>query len=114
MPEKYTTMETQWHVNIRALRAQSVVSGIMEIVGRHAPGADKYSIYRELVESFEKQGVEIVTDHTRQEAGLPPRGPLGWTAAELVALEQARLEALLRPLAVTVRKDDPRLRLDAI
>jgi hypothetical protein len=41
--------------------------------------------------------VEVVTDYTRQEAGLPPRDGKGWTMEELVALERKRLELMSAP-----------------
>jgi hypothetical protein len=45
-----------------------------------------------------EEGVEIITDYTRQEMGLPPLGPDGWTIEEIIALEQKRLEMLTKPI----------------
>ena len=55
-------------------------------------------LHYELLEAMERHGAEIVSDFDRQEFGLPPRGPDGWTMEEIVALEQRRMEMLTRPI----------------
>lgn len=42
-------------------------------------------------------GVEFVTDYDREQCGLPPRGPEGWTVEELMLLERVRLSRMLAP-----------------
>lgn len=57
------------------------------------------SIVRDtMLEVMHQQGVEVMTDYTRAEIGLPPRGPDGWTVEEIVALEKQRLDLLLQPI----------------
>jgi hypothetical protein len=60
----------------------------------------------DLMELCMKEGVEILTDYTRTEIGLPQRGPDGWTMEEIIALEKCRLDMMYAPLTMTVRKDD--------
>lgn len=83
----------------RRLRSQSLLSHILHIVGMHLNGEDNRrnalrDIAYELDEKFRAEGVEIITDATRSEAGLPPRGPDGWTLEELQILERRRIEAM--------------------
>ena len=91
--------------NLRRIRAQSLVAQILQIVGKHMSDEDRRrkamrDLTYELFEAMEKAGVQIVTDETRREAGLPPRGPEGWTIEELCALEERRLEALGAPIII--------------
>jgi hypothetical protein len=75
---------------------------IMRIVAKYVPDDRERDCLRDLArELFDKlhaEGVEIITDATRAEAGLPPRGPDGWTQDELVALEHRRLEVMMAPM----------------
>jgi hypothetical protein len=95
--------------NLRRRRVDAMVAAVLQQIGpylsdeRHARRDAAYA----LMNMFWEEGVEVVTDHVRQEAGLPPRGPDGWTAEELIALEQRRLEAMLRPLSVTIPIKEP-------
>lgn len=57
---------------------------------------------RDLLEFCEREGIEILTDQDRKFAGLPPRGPLGWTEQELQILELRRQEVMLSPLAPVI------------
>ena len=60
-----------------------------------------------LTDLLMEKGLEVISDYDREQAGLPRRGPDGWTADELVALEKSRLEMLFRPFSVTVPNLDP-------
>lgn len=90
-------------IDLRRRRIQPLIAEILQIVSRHL-SEDDYrrnamrELHDELFDKLFDQGIEIVTDHTRAEIGLPPRGPDGWTVAELLALEQVRLEMLTRQL----------------
>jgi hypothetical protein len=93
--------------NLRRIRVQSLIAEILQIVGKHMSDEDRRrnamrDLTYELFEAMEKAGVQIVTDETRREAGLPPRGPEGWTYEELVALEAHWLEVLRAPMAPTI------------
>ena len=46
--------------------------------------------------------VEIVSDFDRQQYGLTPRGPDGWTMEEIVELEKRRLELMFAPMPTHV------------
>jgi len=59
-------------------------------------------VHETMLEVMCQQGVEVMTDYTREEAGLPPRGPDGWTVEEMMALESRRLEILTKPITMTV------------
>lgn len=62
---------------------------------------------RALFNLFYNGGFEAITDQMRVEAGLPLRDDLGWTAKEVQIMEDRRLEALTRPLTMTIPKDSP-------
>lgn len=50
-----------------------------------------------------QRGVEVLTDAYRASLGLPPRTTDGWTAEEIVALEQQRLKAMYEPMPPLMR-----------
>lgn len=89
----------------RHLRAHSLVAAAMDrlepVLG---PEVRRRNIANALFEVFMAEGVEVLTDYTRQELGLPPRGPDGWTAEEVLALEARRLEAMLTPMPHFIAK----------
>lgn len=63
--------------------------------------------HRIISEFLTRIGAELVTDWDRDQAGLPPRGSLGWTIEELRVLEYRRLEAMLQPMPSVVRLTEP-------
>ena len=78
----------------------AIVHLVMEAVRKHIPdegNAHKHAVY-DLRDALESAGIDIITNEEREKAGLPPRGPKGWTYEELKVLEVKRMEALLRPL----------------
>lgn len=85
----------------RYIRAMRLNAAVMHRLG---PILDEPEIdlYREvscaLLAVLMEEGVEALTDYDRQEVGLPPRGPDGWTIEEMIAMEKKRLEALMVPL----------------
>lgn len=90
--------------NMRKQRADELTHAILRTIRPFIDGDREEDIYRALDDLLEKHGAEIVTDYTRKEAGLPPRGPDGWTVEEMMALEKRRLELLYAPLSLTVPK----------
>ena len=90
----------------RRLRAMALVSQIMQIVGKYVPEDRERDCMRdlhyELQEAMEKAGAEIVSDFDRQQYGLTPRGPDGWTMEEIVELEKRRLELMFAPMPTHV------------
>lgn len=89
-------------VDKRRLRAMALTAQIMQIVSKYVPYDRERDLHRdlhyELQEALEKVGAEVVSDFDRQQYGLPPRGPDGWTMEEIIALEQRRMEIMLAPV----------------
>jgi predicted subunit of tRNA(5-methylaminomethyl-2-thiouridylate) methyltransferase len=90
-------------VDYRRMRIQPLLHQILHIVSNHLSDDDYRrnairELHNELFDKLHEEGVEIVTDHTRAAMGLPPRGPDGWTAEEIMALEKRRLELMLAPI----------------
>jgi len=85
-------------IDKRRLRAMVLTSQIMQIVGKHVPYDRERDILRDisyaLQEAMKKVGAEIVSDFDRQQYGLPPRGPDGWTMEEIMELEKRRFEIM--------------------
>lgn len=89
--------------DVRRIRSESLVHHILHIVEKHLSAEDNRrnvmrDIAYELDEKFRSEGVEIITDALRSEAGLPPRGDDGWTIDELTVLERRRIELMMGPL----------------
>lgn len=81
-------------------QTMAVAHFIMQAIGKHIPddgSSRKYAMY-DLIEALDKAGVDIITAEHRTAAGLPPRGPKGWTDHELRILEAKRMELLLSPM----------------
>jgi hypothetical protein len=97
--------ERDLRMDLRRARTMQLTHAVMQAIEpfiRDEDGRERRDVYEALVRLFNDQGVEILTDFTRAEAGLPPRGPDGWTDAELRALEARRLEVMLRPISMVV------------
>lgn len=102
-----TAMQETIRTDRRRLRTMAFEQEIMHIVGKHISDEDRAhdcmrAISRELFEKLHAEGAEIITDETRSEMGLPPRGPDGWTTDELIALETRRLEMMKAPMPPTL------------
>lgn len=86
-------------LDVRRVRARQAASSIMALIlDKYVPFACRDQAYEELHQKFIEAGAEIITDTHRVEAGLPTRGPEGWTFEELEVLEKRRFEQLIRPL----------------
>lgn len=96
------TLNQLQRIDKRRLRAMALTSQIMSIVSKYIPHDRERDPMRdlayELQEAMEKNGAEIISDFDRQEWGLPPRGPDGWTIEEIMAMEKRRLEIMLAPM----------------
>lgn len=103
------TQEMMW-IDIRRNRAEvlaaAVMRGLYPKIDATPPDDLPHRINRlvhdAMFEVMHEHGVEVLTDHDRERAGLPPRGPDGWTVEELVALERRRLDILLAPMKPVV------------
>ena len=51
---------------------------------------------------FAEKGLFVLSDAMRATLGLAPVGPEGWTHADLIAYQAARLAVLLRPVLAVV------------
>jgi hypothetical protein len=90
-------------IDLRRRRAEVLCHGVMQAIDPYLDrDASRRDIYEALMKLFHQEGVEVLSDYDRQQYGLPPRGPDGWTVEEIVALEEKRLEMLRRPLTMTV------------
>lgn len=92
-------------IDLRHKRAAALTSFIVHTVSKYICDCDRMrkpmrDLHDELFAEFHKTGVEIVSDYDREAAGLPPRGPEGWTIEELIALEKRRLELLRAPISM--------------
>lgn len=97
-------------LNLRLNRAEQLIAAVMSAVCPHLSEEHDAArdVYYALVDMFTRDGIEVLSDYDRQAAGLPPRGPDGWTMEEIVELEKRRLEALARPVFMPtfIPKDD--------
>ena len=67
-------------------------------------GKPKY--LEKLETNLKKRGAYLMTDKDRDAIGLPPRGPDGWTAEEIVAFENYRMQEITHPLYAVDLKDN--------
>lgn len=95
--------------DLRRLRAEALIAAIFDKLEPYLPYEGKRDAYDALRELLTQEGVEVMTDRTRQEAGLPARDGLGWTIEELVAMERQRLELLTQPIRTTILEAPERL-----
>ena len=87
--------------DLRQKRATMLASAVFREIDEYLrDDIRRNDVFDKLMDIFTQQGVEVLTDYDRQTCGLPPRGPDGWTAEELIALEENRLAALLAPIRV--------------
>jgi hypothetical protein len=100
-----TTTDQLRRQDLRMLRAQSLMHAVLQRVEPYLdPQQDRArrDVYEALIELFHNEGVDVITDTARADAGLPPRGPDGWTVEEMVALEKRRMDLLTAPLVATL------------
>ena len=98
-------------MDVRRRRAESLAVAILREIDDHVARESWRDIHHKLLDLLTMEGVEILTDADRATIGLPPRGPDGWTAEEIVALENHRLQALLRPMQSGRRRPNPKIPL---
>jgi len=98
---------TEMRMNLRQIHSQVLLHLIFDTIRPHIRDDEQgrsydreKQIFNDLSKLLESHGAEIITDQIREEAGLPARGPDGWTMEELHALEKRRLELLTAPVRV--------------
>lgn len=95
--------EDRYRLNLRRRRAEAMTAAILNEISPFLDYEDRRrDIYYAIFELLNKDGVEVITDNTRQEIGLPPRDGYGWTADEIRAYEMRRLELMMRPFSMLV------------
>lgn len=82
----------------RRIRADQILAAVLHAIEPFVKDGEMNDAARSLTALLRTEGAEIVTDAMRADAGLPPRGPDGWTADELRAVEAHRLSLMLQPL----------------
>ncbi len=90
--------------NLRRLRASQLSAMVIQVVAKHADPDALNAIHVELYQMFHDHGAELISDFDRQQHGMSPRGPDGWTAEEMLLLERFRVLALqnsMKPIMVT-------------
>lgn len=100
-----TALKALTRMDLRKVRAQSLAAAVMRAVDPLLDPENprvRRDAFDAIFEVLWQQGVEVLTDYTRSEARLPPRGEDGWTDDELQALEEARLAVLRRPMLFRV------------
>jgi hypothetical protein len=64
-------------------QTMSMVHFVMSTVSKYIAPDDREYAHHALYEALDKAGVEVIMPEHRAAAGLPPRGPKGWTYQEL-------------------------------
>ncbi|HKI60717.1 MAG TPA: hypothetical protein VKA31_00340 [Mariprofundaceae bacterium] len=102
MSKEYTA--TAMRQNPRVMRAQPLLHLILQAIRPHLRDDEESryyqreeQIFNQIRNELEQAGAEIINDYTREAAGLPPRGPDGWTLEEIIELEKRRLEIMMKP-----------------
>lgn len=100
--------------DLRRARAMSLLHEVLQIIDRSVDldRDQRRQISMDLDILLQARGVELVDDHIREKAGLPARGPNGWTLEELIALEAGHLAALRAPVLQTVLREN--VEVDAV
>lgn len=108
-----TATQSMMRIDLRRRRAEALTAAVLQKLWPRIDATDPEELHHRITrlvhetmfEVMFEHGVEVLTDHTRAEAGLPARGPDGWTMEELAALERSRLHMLLKPLGITIPAD---------
>lgn len=98
-------------INVRRRRAEQLTGMVFQAIERYIDDSERARefnirrrVFEELGTLFSAIGVEVVTDFSRVEAGLPLRNEEGYTVDELRKMEQARLEAMTFRPTIMVHK----------
>jgi hypothetical protein len=84
--------------DLREMRVRALLAEVMNRLQQFIADANYREVEVALAELFSQDGVEVLTDNSRADLGLPPRDQKGWTSEELVAFERLRLERLTQPM----------------
>lgn len=96
-------MTDDYRADLRRARATQLAAAVMDVLKPFIADDRERDAMRDahnaLFDMFYTSGAEVINDYQRHELGLPVRDVKGWTADELRAWEQHRLEMLMRPMA---------------
>jgi hypothetical protein len=98
MSDRMTAVGVVEREDRRYLRARTLAYGVMRSLEPFIADEVQRPALTALLDLFAREGVEVLTDYTRAEIGLPPRDQKGWTIEEIIALERVRLELMLKPI----------------
>lgn len=90
--------DTDFTIDRQRQQTMAMVHFVMSAVNKYIAPDERQYANRALYEALDKAGVDIITAEHRAAAGLPPRGPKGWTNHELQIMEAKRIEAMLSPM----------------
>lgn len=98
---KLSSRDDDMTIDARYKRAQAMTAHVMHAIGKFITDEERdyhREATRALLDLFFDNGVDIITDQHRADAGLPPRGKKGWTQQELHIMEMKRIQAMLEPM----------------
>lgn len=81
----------------RRVRADRLLASIMQAIDPWIDYERRSDVYYALRDILYREGVEVLTDYDREMAGLPARGPDGWTIEEIIAWDRRLLMQLMQP-----------------
>ena len=93
-----TATDAYMRMNVRRMRAEVLADFILRTLSPYIQDDDLVYAAHTLIKALAGAGVEVVDDAMRRHLGLPARGPDGWTAEEIRALDVARMAVILRPV----------------
>ena len=94
---------TQHRFDFRRSRSQQMLAAVMNELGDLIPHQNRKDAYNKLFDLFMTEGVDIITDQDRRDAGLQPRDEFGTTPGELAVMELHKLDAMLKPISIHQR-----------
>lgn len=112
MSNKMTAQRMSFAPELRRYRANMFTAFVMQKIGHLLEPDEDYpkklrDAHDNLFELFYEAGFDVITDEDRRQAGLEPRGELGFTDRELHIMENVRIQKLLEPVKTTI---DPNLK----
>lgn len=93
-----TAVDAIPRTDLRYRRSMGLAHAIFGKLRDYIPREYERRAMDDLVEILMDKGIEVLTDFDREQMNLPPRGPDGWTTEEIIAIEQRRLDAMLKPI----------------
>lgn len=99
---KITATNMSYRMNLRRTRAEAVASLIMREIQDMVPQALHRKLYGSVITLLTEAGIEVLTDHHREQIGLAPRDREGWTTEEIHLNEARYLQAMLQPVTTHV------------